>query len=43
VRLTVGCDKRGETCRAKFLNYLNFRGFPHLPSEDWLIAPQVKS
>lgn len=41
VRLTAGCDKRAETCRAKFLNYLNFRGFPHLPSEDWLIAPQV--
>lgn len=41
VRLTAGCDKRGETCRGKFKNYLNFRGFPHLPTEDWLIAPQV--
>lgn len=42
VRLVAGCDKRGETCRLKFLNYLNFRGFPHLPPEDWLIAPQVR-
>lgn len=41
VRLTAGCDKRGETCRLKFGNYLNFRGFPHLPSEDWLMAPQA--
>ncbi|MFT4013186.1 MAG: DUF2163 domain-containing protein [Paracoccus sp. (in: a-proteobacteria)] len=42
IRLVAGCDKRGETCRFKFLNYLNFRGFPHLPPEDWLIAPQVQ-
>ncbi|WJS86194.1 DUF2163 domain-containing protein [Paracoccus sp. TOH] len=41
VRLLAGCDKRGETCRMKFLNYPNFRGFPHLPPEDWLIAPKV--
>ncbi|WP_134725219.1 DUF2163 domain-containing protein [Paracoccus luteus] len=41
VRLEAGCDKRAETCRLKFLNHLNFRGFPHLPPEDWLIAPQA--
>ena len=41
VRLTAGCDKRAETCGAKFLNFLNFRGFPHLPPEDWLISPQA--
>lgn len=41
VRLTAGCDKRADTCRLKFLNFLNFRGFPHLPPEDWLLAPQV--
>lgn len=41
VRLTAGCDKRAETCRLKFVNFLNFRGFPHLPPEDWLIAPQA--
>jgi uncharacterized phage protein (TIGR02218 family) len=38
VRLTAGCDKRAETCRAKFHNFSNFRGFPHLPDEDWLMA-----
>lgn len=41
VRLLAGCDKRAETCRLKFLNKMNFRGFPHVPPEDWLIAPQV--
>lgn len=43
VRLQAGCDKRGETCRMKFLNYLNFRGFPHLPTEDWMVAPQART
>ncbi|MFD1882361.1 DUF2163 domain-containing protein [Paracoccus pacificus] len=42
VRLIAGCDKRGPTCRLKFDNYLNFRGFPHLPSEEWLVAPRVE-
>lgn len=38
LRLTAGCDKRIETCRVKFANTLNFRGFPHVPREDWLMA-----
>lgn len=39
VRLTAGCDKHSLTCRLKFDNFLNFRGFPHLPNEDWLMSP----
>lgn len=38
LRLWPGCDKRAETCRLRFDNFLNFRGFPHLPGEDWLMA-----
>lgn len=38
VRITAGCDKRMETCRLKFGNLLNFRGFPDLPGEDWMVA-----
>ena len=38
VRLQAGCDKRAATCRAKFDNFVNFRGFPHIPGEDWLMA-----
>lgn len=35
VVLTAGCDKAFSTCRAKFANYLNFRGFPHIPGTDF--------
>ena len=43
VRLTAGCDKRMETCRLKFSNILNFRGFPDIPGEDWLVAHPTRS
>ena len=35
VRLTAGCDKSFATCRAKFANTANFRGFPHMPGADF--------
>lgn len=38
IRLVVGCDREGATCRAKFNNFLNFRGFPHIPGTDWLAS-----
>lgn len=38
IAVEAGCDKRFETCRLKFLNQLNFQGFPHVPSDDWLMA-----
>lgn len=38
VRLEAGCDKTVETCRVKFDNFLNFRGFPDIPGDDWLAA-----
>ena len=34
--VTAGCDKRFESCRAKFANAVNFRGFPHLPGNDFV-------
>lgn len=37
-RIFAGCDRRMTTCRAKFDNLLNFRGFPHIPGEDWLMT-----
>lgn len=36
-RITVGCDKRFATCRAKFGNGPNFRGFPHMPGNDFVV------
>lgn len=41
IRLLAGCDKTASTCRAKFANFLNFRGFPHIPGEDWLASYPV--
>jgi len=35
VALTAGCDKVFATCRAKFVNGANFRGFPHMPGSDF--------
>jgi uncharacterized phage protein (TIGR02218 family) len=36
--VTEGCDKRFETCRDRFANAHAFRGFPHIPGNDFLIA-----
>jgi uncharacterized phage protein (TIGR02218 family) len=37
-KVLAGCDKSAETCQKKFGNLLNFRGFPHIPGEDWVTA-----
>jgi uncharacterized phage protein (TIGR02218 family) len=34
--IAAGCDKRFETCRDKFDNVVNFRGFPHIPGNDFV-------
>lgn len=36
--VTAGCDKRFATCRERFANSVNFRGFPHIPGNDFVIA-----
>lgn len=36
IELSEGCDKRLETCAARFGNAVNFRGEPHLPGNDLL-------
>ncbi len=33
--LLPGCDKTAATCRTVFDNFERFRGFPHMPGEDW--------
>lgn len=43
LRIEAGCDRRAETCRLKFNNFLNFRGFPHIPGDDWLMSYPVGS
>ena len=36
-RVVAGCDKLFSTCRDKFANILNFRGFPHMPGNDFVL------
>ena len=43
IRLEAGCDRRADTCRLKFNNFNNYRGFPHIPGDDWLMSYPVSS
>lgn len=36
VLVIAGCDKTYQTCKTKFQNQLNFRGFPHIPGNDYV-------
>ena len=38
ITLVAGCDKSFETCRGKFANERNFRGFPHMPGNDLMLS-----
>jgi uncharacterized phage protein (TIGR02218 family) len=40
--VTAGCDKTAKTCRRVFGNIVNFRGFPDIPGNDWLLSPPSK-
>ncbi len=33
----AGCDKLAATCRAKFANLVNFRGFPTIPGDETML------
>jgi uncharacterized phage protein (TIGR02218 family) len=38
VTLRAGCDKQFGTCRNKFANGVNYRGFPHMPGNDFVFS-----
>ena len=38
VILKAGCDKQFATCKNKFANGQNFRGFPHMPGTDFVLT-----
>ncbi|MCU9848709.1 DUF2163 domain-containing protein [Defluviimonas sp. WL0024] len=42
VLIEAGCDRQADSCRLKFENLNNFRGFPDIPGEDWLMSYPVK-
>ncbi len=41
--VTAGCDKRSETCAAKFSNLINFRGFHLMPGDDFAVSYPLKA
>ena len=43
ILLQAGCDKMASTCRTKFNNFLNFRGFPNVPGTDWMASYPVST
>lgn len=36
--ITSGCDKQFLTCKSKFSNSENFRGFPHIPGSEFAMS-----
>jgi uncharacterized phage protein (TIGR02218 family) len=36
--IAAGCDKQFSTCKAKFDNLANFRGFPYVPGNDFMLS-----
>jgi uncharacterized phage protein (TIGR02218 family) len=40
--VTAGCDKAFATCHDRFDNVVNFRGFPHIPGNDFVIGYPVQ-
>lgn len=36
--VTAGCDRSFVMCRDRFSNTINFRGFPHMPGNDFAIG-----
>jgi uncharacterized phage protein (TIGR02218 family) len=36
--IRAGCDKNFSTCRDRFANHTNFRGFPHMPGNDFTLG-----
>jgi uncharacterized phage protein (TIGR02218 family) len=39
--VSAGCDKRFSTCRDRFDNAVNFRGFPQMPGNDFALSYPV--
>ena len=40
--VTAGCDKTFATCHGRFANVVNFRGFPHIPGNDFVMTYPVQ-
>ena len=36
--ISAGCDKQFATCKSRFANQANFRGFPYMPGNDTVLS-----
>ena len=41
--LTAGCDKQFATCKTKFANGINFRGFAYMPGNDAVLSQPART
>ena len=41
IKVEVGCSKAASMCKERFANFANFRGFPHIPGDDWMMTYPV--
>ena len=41
--IKAGCDKQFSTCQQKFVNAINYRGFPHIPGDDFVLSYATRS
>ena len=43
VTVAAGCNKQFSTCKTKFANGVNHRGFPYMPGNDAALAPPTQT
>jgi uncharacterized phage protein (TIGR02218 family) len=41
--VSAGCDKQFSTCKTRFANQANFRGFPYMPGNDAVLSYPTSS
>lgn len=41
--VTAGCGNTFDDCKGKFANAVNFRGFPHIPGNDFVLSVAKKA
>jgi uncharacterized phage protein (TIGR02218 family) len=41
--ITAGCSNTFDVCNSKFANGVNFRGFPHMPGNDFVLSLAKKT
>lgn len=43
IRIVPGCNGEPSTCKKRFNNFINFRGEPYIPGNDYAVSYPIKS